>query len=67
LAPAAIARAFIAANSGLRLETMAIGCARGELQDVRLCLSKDLRGFVACPEVTRRTCRSPSVSVAPVR
>jgi ribonuclease T2 len=65
--PIEIARAFIAANSGLRLSAMAIGCARGELEDVRLCLSKDLRSFVDCPEVARRTCRSSSVSVAPIR
>jgi ribonuclease T2 len=66
-APNDIARAFIAANSGLRMSAMAVGCARGELEDVRLCLSKDLRSFVDCPEVTRRTCRSPSVNVAPIR
>jgi ribonuclease T2 len=67
LAPSEIARAFIAANSGLRLSAMAVGCTRGELEDVRLCLSKDLRSFVDCPEVSRRTCRSPSVNVAPIR
>jgi ribonuclease T2 len=66
-APNEIARAFIAANSGLRLSAMAVGCTRGELEDVRLCLSKDLRSFVDCPEVSRRTCRSPSVNVAPIR
>jgi ribonuclease T2 len=65
--PIEIARAFIAANSSLRLSAMAIGCGRGELEDVRLCLSKDLRAFVDCPEVARRTCRSSSVSVAPIR
>jgi ribonuclease T2 len=66
-APNEIARAFIAANSGLRLSAMAVGCGRGELEDVRLCLSKDLRSFVDCPEVSRRTCRSSSVNVAPIR
>jgi ribonuclease T2 len=67
VAPIEIARAFIAANPGLRLETMAVTCARGELEDVRICLSKDLRAFVACPEVAHRTCRSPSIAIAPVR
>jgi ribonuclease T2 len=66
MAPIDIQRAFVAANGGLRLETMAIGCARGELQEVRLCLSKDLRQFVSCPEVARATCRSQTVVVAPV-
>jgi ribonuclease T2 len=66
LSPISIQRAFMAANPGLRPEAMAIGCGRGELQDVRLCLSKDLRQFVSCPEVTRATCRAQTISVAPV-
>jgi ribonuclease T2 len=65
IAPADIQRAFAAANPGLRPETMAIGCAHGELQEVRLCLSKDLREFVACPEVSRATCRAAAIAVAP--
>jgi ribonuclease T2 len=64
-APVEIMRAFIAVNPGLRLSAMAVSCARGELADVRLCLSKDLRSFVDCPEVARRACRSPSITVAP--
>ena len=64
-APIEIMRAFIAVNPGLRLGAMAVSCARGELADVRLCLSKDLRSFVDCPEVARRACRSPSIAVAP--
>jgi ribonuclease T2 len=66
IAPGDIQRAFTAANRGLRPETMAIGCMRGQLQDVRLCLSKDLRQFVSCPEVARATCRQQTISVAPV-
>jgi ribonuclease T2 len=65
-APMEIQRAFSAANPGLRPDAMAIGCTRGELEDVRLCLSKDLRQFVNCPEVARATCRSQSIAVAPV-
>jgi len=65
-APIEIARAFIAVNAGLRLSAMAVTCERSELTDVRLCLAKDLRGFVDCPEVARRGCRSPSVNVAPI-
>jgi ribonuclease T2 len=65
-APADIQRAFSAANPGLRPQTMAVGCARGELQDVRLCLSRDLRQFVDCPEVARASCRSTAILVAPV-
>jgi ribonuclease T2 len=30
---------------------------------VRLCLTKDLRDYRACPEVVRRGCRSREISV----
>jgi len=67
VSPADVQRAFSAANPGLRPDAMAIGCAGGELQEVRLCLSKDLRQFVNCPEVARATCRAPAIDAAPVR
>lgn len=66
VAPIEIARSFMAANPGLRLESVAVTCRAGELAEVRLCLSKDLRGYTACPEVTRDACRSRSVTVLPV-
>jgi ribonuclease T2 len=67
LSPLAIEQAFIAANANLRPEDMAVTCARGELVDVRFCLSKDLKAFVDCPKVAGHTCHRPSVAVAPVR
>ena len=67
LSPEAIEQAFIAANSNLRPESMAVTCARGELVDVRICLTRDLKDFAACPKVAGHTCRRPSVAVAPVR
>jgi ribonuclease T2 len=66
VSPVDVQRAFTSANPGLRPGSMAIGCARGELQDVRLCLSKDLRQFVNCPEVARATCRAQTIAVSPV-
>ncbi len=67
LSPQAIEQAFIAANANLNPENMAVTCARGELVDVRFCLTKDLKAFAACPKVAGHTCRRPSVAVAPVR
>jgi len=67
LSPLAIEQAFIAANANLRPEDMAVTCARGELVDVRICLSKDLKAFAFCPKVAGHTCRRSSVAVAPVR
>jgi ribonuclease T2 len=67
LSPIEITRAFVAANPGLRADNMAIACLHGELQDVKICLSKDLRAFANCDEVTRGTCRAQSLTTAPVR
>jgi ribonuclease T2 len=67
LAPLDIQRAFIAANPRLRPGMLAVGCQRGVLQEVRICFSKDLREFRACPEVSRQSCRAQEISVPPVR
>ena len=37
----------------LRPGMIGVACAKGALQEVRICLSKDLRDFRACPEVGR--------------
>ena len=65
VAPADILRAFGKANPRLRAGMAAVTCAKGYLQEVRLCLSKDLRAFRPCPQVTRNSCRAPSIKVTP--
>ena len=65
VAPAEILRSFGKANPRLRAGMAAVACARGYLQEVRICLSKDLREFRPCPEVTRNSCRAPSIKVTP--
>ena len=62
-APMDIARAFIAANNGLRSDMMTVSCRRGQLEEVRICFSTDLRSFVSCPDVARRGCRSGSITI----
>lgn len=62
-----IERAFAAANPGLRPDMMAVTCRRGRLEEVRICLSRDLRGFVPCQEVDRDSCRARNVSVPAAR
>jgi ribonuclease T2 len=57
----------MAANANLTANNMAITCARGELIDVRVCLSKDLRAFANCRKVSGHTCHSSSIAVAPLR
>src|ERR1700752_4296533 len=44
-------RAFIAANPRLRPGMLGVTCQDGELQEVRICFSKDLREF----QVARRS------------
>jgi ribonuclease T2 len=66
LAPLDVARAFTAANQGLRTDMMAVTCRQDELQEVRVCFAKDLRGFVTCPEVSRGACRTREITVLPV-
>ena len=67
LAPEAIEQAFIDANANLHADNMAVTCARGELVDVRICLSKNLKAFSTCPKVSGHTCQRASVAVAPLR
>jgi len=63
LSPLDVQRAFVAANPRLRPGMMTVTCQRGALQEARICLSKDLRDFVACPELAQRGCHSQSLSV----
>jgi ribonuclease T2 len=60
--PQAVERAFVGSNPGLRADMMSVQCRRGALQEVRICLTRDLRAFRPCPEVDRRSCR-----VGPIR
>lgn len=62
-APLDILRAFEAENPRLRPGMSAVGCRGGVLQEVRFCMSKDLRDFRACPEVARQTCRMRQLAV----
>jgi ribonuclease T2 len=66
MSPRDIVRAFTDANRGLRADEMAITCSGGQLQDVRICLSKDLRQPIPCPEVARQICRASRITVAPL-
>lgn len=51
-------RAFVAANPRLRADMMDVSCARGALQEIYICFSKDLRGFQPCGDMGPPRCRS---------
>lgn len=61
--PRSLERAFGDVNPGLRPEMMSVQCRGGALQEVRICLTRDLRDFRACPEVDRRACRFGPIRV----
>ena len=67
VSPDELEQDFIAANANLTAGAMAITCRRGELVDVRFCISKDLRAFASCPKVAGHTCHRASLVVAPLR
>jgi ribonuclease T2 len=56
LSAAAVEAAFAAVNPGLTAEGMAVSCDDGRLEEVRICLTRDL-DFRACAEVDARGCR----------
>lgn len=60
--PIDVERAFYQSNPRLRPGMMAVSCRRGVMDGVRICLSKDLREFRACPEVVRRGCHVREIS-----
>ncbi len=63
LTPIDIARAFYAANPRLRPGMMAVACRRNVFEEVRICLSKDLRDFRVCPQVVERGCHQRELFV----
>jgi len=65
--PAEIEGAFVEANPGLRPDMMALVCRRGVLQEVRLCLEKDLRGFRRCPQLDDAGCGFGEIRVNSAR
>lgn len=62
--PSAIEKAFRDANPGLAGDGITTTCERGLLDEVRICLTKDLQ-FRPCPEVDQKSCRAPSISLPP--
>jgi ribonuclease T2 len=59
-----IETALTTANPGLRTDAMAVTCAAGRVDEVRICLNKDL-SFRACGEIDRAGCKVKSLSLPP--
>ncbi len=63
LEPDDILRKFRDINLRLRAGMAAVSCPRDVFQEIRICMSADLRDFVPCPQVVRQSCRAKSVLV----
>jgi ribonuclease T2 len=61
--PQNVERAFAAANPGLRPDMISVTCRGSALQEVRICMDRDLRGFRSCPAVDRSACRFGPIRV----
>lgn len=64
--PMLVEKAFIAANPGIPAGGIAVTCQDGYLEDVRICMTKDLK-FRNCGEVDSNACRRRSVTMPPVQ
>ena len=63
--PNELERQFIATNPGLSPAGIAVTCEADKLEEVRICLTRDL-DFRPCPEVDRGGCRRPAIAVPPI-
>ena len=61
-----IAAQFRTANPGMPERGLAVACGRGELSEVRVCLSRDLK-FRSCGERVRSSCPAAPVDVPAAR
>ena len=66
LAPIDVEKAFSDINPGLTSSMMSVACSKGELQEVRICFTRDVKSFRACPEIEGESCRAKSVTMLPV-
>jgi ribonuclease T2 len=64
--PSGVEDAFVKANQDLSPNSMAVGCDKKRLTEVRICLSKDLK-FRDCAEIARRSCRRDQLIMPPTR
>jgi ribonuclease T2 len=66
VSPGEVEDAFVAANPGLPHEAIAVGCDAKRLNEVRICLTKDLK-YRNCAEVDQRACQREQVLMPRVR
>ncbi len=63
LAPDAVLAAFRAANPAVAPDMVVLTCRQGNAQEIRLCLSRDLRPRPCDPDLLSRGCRAGQVTL----
>jgi len=66
VAPAELEEAFLKANPGLSAGAISVTCDSKRINEVRVCLTKDLQ-FRDCAEPERRSCKRPKLAMPAVR
>jgi ribonuclease T2 len=66
VSPAEVEEAFIKANPGLKPEGISVSCGGRRLDEVKICMTRDLQ-LRGCQEIARRTCRRDKLIMPPVR
>jgi ribonuclease T2 len=64
--PDEVEEAFVEANPGMSRKGIAVTCNSRRMDEVRVCMTKDLR-FRECADVDRRACRRDRLVMPPVR
>ncbi len=66
VSPEEVRAAFLNANPGMPQDAVAVQCDERRLNEVRICLTRQL-AFRSCEEVQRRSCRRDRLVMPPVR
>jgi ribonuclease T2 len=66
VSPAQVQQAFIDANPGLPTGSIAVGCDKERLREIRICMTKEL-AFRSCEGIERRSCKREKIVMPPVR
>ena len=66
VSPDEVEDAFVKVNPGMTRAGISVACDSRRLNEVRICMSRDLK-FQDCAEVDRRACRRDKLVMPPVR
>jgi ribonuclease T2 len=66
VSPAEVEQAFVDANPGLSASSIAVGCDKERLREIRICMSREL-AFRSCEGIGRRACKREKIVMPPTR